>query len=97
VSKVLCSYGADGSTDDHKPQCPVGEGPCVPGCGNPPWFCDPGSDWNHCGFEGAESPAIRPFAPADLNVMLTQHAYYGNGYSGIGNFKGCARHRGFAQ
>jgi hypothetical protein len=37
--QVLCAYGGDGSTDDNKPQCPLGQGQCVPGCGDPPQWC----------------------------------------------------------
>lgn len=100
---MLCGYGGDGSTDDNKPQCDwdgwqspapgaIATADCVPGCGQPPQWCrvfgGQTDGWQRCGFDGAKGANIQPFKPADLNVLLMQHAQTGRGYRGIGNFEG---------
>lgn len=68
---------------------------CVPGCGSPPRWCAVGgggaNEFQHCGFDGAQSSKIQPFRPEDLNVMLMQHAERGAAFKGMGTsggFKG---------
>lgn len=99
--QLLCGYGIDGSTDDNKPQCGFrGERleerdtACVPGCGDPPDWCDPdnhasryGGNSGGCGFDWEQS-GIRPWRSEDLGELLDTFADTGAEYSGIGDFKG---------
>jgi len=97
TANVLCGYGNDGSIDDNRPlTCsggyPYQESSCVPGCGSPPYFCNPANphdegSWNTCGVSwGAHG--IRPWRGKDLPGLLDVFAKNGEPFTGVGNFKG---------
>ena len=88
-------YGSD--QESTSPNCQVGSdenSDCVPGCGNPPEWCDPNegliNGWCQCGFAWScgQQNTPRPWRPEDLGVMLERHATFGDQYKGIGTYSG---------
>ena len=94
---VFCAYGIDGSIDDNKPlSCDhVNDHTCVPGCGEPPDWCDKANphdegDWLVCGLNWGRS-GVRPWKAKDISGtggLLDQFARYGAAFEGVGGFKG---------
>ena len=89
-NRVLCGYGIDGSTDFNKPNhCDPISSQCVPGCGEPPSWCDraspngvAGGSQVVCGF-GWGSAGVQPWHPADLGGnggLLDLFARFGAAY-----------------
>eukprot|EP00966_Prymnesium_polylepis_P320853 7377211-Prymnesium_polylepis.2 len=96
ATRILCAYGLDGSIDHNGMEagaCQQSGAPedCVPGCGNPPRWCDPNnwlvSGWCRCGFDWC-SGAPQPYRPQDLGTFLEMHAQYGKEYQGVGTYSG---------
>ena len=94
---VFCGYGVDGSIDDNKPlSCgSVDAKACVPGCGEPPDWCnkanvhDEGA-WATCGLSWTRS-GVRPWKAKDFGGqggLLDLYAQYGEPFTAVGNFKG---------
>ena len=94
-NKVLCAYGADAGTDysssNHEGRCyPTGENGCVPGCGQPPEFCnasDPMTGSCRCGFDWCDGRP-QPWSPNDLGALLEAQEVSGGKYAGLGSFTG---------
>lgn len=93
---MLCAYGNDGAIDYGGKNCRV-TGPtrsptCVPGCGDPPHWCDADSGmingWCHCGFEWCGGEKVRPWHPQDLSKLIEKHATIGSRYTGMGSYTG---------
>ena len=98
TAHVYCAYGMDGSIDDGKNRpwaCPheeVKQESCVPGCGEPPVWCnprDPFDSWEGyvCGFDW-DGDGLRSWRPSDLGKMLHLQESRGSSYTGVGNYKG---------
>lgn len=99
TAHVYCAYGMDGGIDDgqNRPklcaQADVESGRCVPGCGEPPDWCDPSDvgkgGWPGyiCGFQYGPN-GISAWRPSDMAAMLRQQEGRGGEYHGIGGFKG---------
>ena len=98
-SKVhaFCGYGVDGSIDDNKPlSCEsVNSQRCVPGCGEPPDWCDRDNPhdegaWATCGISWTRS-GVRPWHPKDFGGrggLLDLYETGGEPFTSVGNFKG---------
>ena len=101
ATTLLCAYGMDAGIDygaDQRvgnPNCHAAAGSaCVPGCGNPPEWCDPDvgliNGWCTCGFAWScgNQNSPRPWRPEDLLTMLDKHATLGDTFKGISTFSG---------
>ncbi|KAL1512048.1 hypothetical protein AB1Y20_005322 [Prymnesium parvum] len=96
---VYCAYGMDGGIDDglNRPklcaQSAIDAGDCLPGCGEPPAWCDP-SDLGRGGWPGYMCgfmygpQGIGAWRPSDVPALLQAQADMGREYQGIGSFKG---------
>lgn len=99
TTTLYCAYGMDGGIDDgsNRPMIckdtEINEGSCLPGCGEPPDWCDPadpgkgGWPGYFCGFMYGPD-GIGAWRPKDLPTLLHHQESMGVDYHGIGNFKG---------
>ena len=93
---LLCAYGNDGAIDYGGKNCrvtgPTQSSACVPGCGDPPNWCDanggPIDGWCQCGFAWCGGEKIRPWRPEDLSKLIAKHATLGSAYTGMGSYTG---------
>ncbi len=93
---ILCAYGNDGAIDYGGKNCRITGATrspsCVPGCGDPPNWCDPNEGlidgWCNCGFEWCGSVRPRPWHPKDLPKLIEKHAFLGSKYTGMGTYTG---------
>ena len=80
-SKPLCLFGCDGATRNHN--CPSHPATCVPGCGNPPWWCDRErpllANDCRCGLEAC-SGHISAWRPSDVAFVMEAHEEHGPKY-----------------
>ena len=100
-NKVSCAYGVDAGTDyadaggANTGSChPAGKKGCVPGCGQPPQWCNAkepmiegGNNGCRCGFDWC-SGRPRPWKPEDLGSLLDHQVKYGAWYGGVGSLDG---------
>lgn len=81
--KLLCVFGGDGATLNNNCNPPGKHGRCVPGCGDPPLWCDihrPLLMNNcRCGFVNCEGRP-RPWKPEHLGYVMEQHREHGLEY-----------------
>ena len=95
---VSCGYGVDAGTDDadrggsNTGACfpSGGKHGCVPGCGEPPQWCDakdPNKDNCQCGFEWC-SGRPHPWRPEDIGGLLEAQMSWGPEYGGLGSLNG---------
>jgi hypothetical protein len=93
---VLCAYGNDGAIDYGGKNCrvtgPTGSSTCVPGCGDPPNWCEANGGaidgWCQCGFGWCGGEKVRPWRPKDLSKLIEKHATLGSAYTGMGTYTG---------
>jgi len=94
--RLLCAYGNDGAIDYGGKNCrvtgPTASSRCVPGCGDPPDWCDPNGGliggWCQCGFGWCGGQKLRPWRPQDLRKLIEKHATIGSAYTGMGTYTG---------
>lgn len=96
-TQLLCAFGGDAGTMSfncrHQPSWRQTER-CIPGCGNPPPWCDPEeeplSSKCRCGVgQGCATP-LRPVKPERLGWVLAEHAKVGGADLGLGSYSGYA-------
>ena len=79
----LCAFGADGATLNSNCDPPGRHGTCIPGCGDPPLWCERNQPllMNNCrcGFFNCNGRP-RPWRPEDLGYVLEQHREHGLPY-----------------
>ena len=102
--QLFCAYGMDGSIDGGgtgSQNCLVSGSTasdsavtvsftCVPGCGDPPEWCEPRNEFDRCvcGF-GQCTGKVQPWRPADLQTLLRIHAdRWWVDYGGPGSYTG---------
>ena len=93
---LLCAYGNDGAIDYGGKNCrvtgPTASSTCVPGCGDPPNWCDANGGaidgWCQCGFGWCGGEKVRPWRPEDLSKLIEKHATLGSRYTGMGSYTG---------
>ena len=80
-SKPLCLFGCDGATRNHN--CPSHPATCVPGCGNPPWWCERErpllANDCRCGLEAC-SGHVSAWRPSDVAFVMDAHEKHGPKY-----------------
>ena len=77
---ILCVFGADGATLNSNCQPSGQSAGCVPGCGNPPDWCDVDQPllMNNCrcSFHNCNGRP-RPYQPEHLGYVMEQHKLHG--------------------